>query len=376
LAAIRCLLDGRINLEIEHDEPITQGTDAQSTCRVLHGTLTHDVLAKLPADRSSTPPDGLPHAEGKRARYTACASSSIARAWCGIDVVVAPAHGAHRRAVCIPSGMRWDRSHESSDVEDRRSQSGSPGFGGGGIPLGGLLALGSRFGWKGILIALLLAGVLGYGGLCTGGEPTSRAPVATSPGTGSTEDNLAKFVGFVLDDVQQTWARELPDYQRAHLVLFRDAIGSGCGSASAAVGPFYCPLDRKVYIDLSFYDQLRRRFGAPGDFAQAYVIAHEVGHHVQNLRGLLGRGEVSSIATELQADCLAGAWAQDAQRRELLEVGDIDEALNAAAQIGDDTIQRKTQGRVQPETWTHGSAAQRSSSFKKGLEGGARACGV
>jgi predicted metalloprotease len=159
-------------------------------------------------------------------------------------------------------------------------------------------------------------------------------------------------------------------------VLFRNAIGSACGSASAAVGPFYCQLDHKVYIDLSFYDQLRRRFGAPGDFAQAYVIAHEVGHHVQNLRGLLGRGDASSIATELQADCLAGAWAKDAQRRDLLEVGDVDEALNAASQIGDDTIQRKTQGRVQPETWTHGSAAQRSGSFKKGFSGGASACGI
>jgi len=159
-------------------------------------------------------------------------------------------------------------------------------------------------------------------------------------------------------------------------VLFTSSIGSACGSASAAVGPFYCPIDRKVYIDLSFYEMLRRRFGAPGDFAQAYVIAHEVGHHVQNLRGLLGRGEVSSVPTELQADCLAGAWARDAQRRNLLEVGDVDEALNAASQIGDDTIQRKTQGRVQPETWTHGSAAQRSGAFRKGLEGGPGACGL
>jgi predicted metalloprotease len=291
-----------------------------------------------------------------------------------MDVVVAPEHvGAGQLLACSPV-MRWDPSHESSDIEDRRSSSGG---GGGGIPLAGLLAIGSRFGWKGILIALMVAGAIGYGGLCTGGGvPSGRAPVATSPGAGSSEDELVKFVGFVLDDVQQTWARELPGYQRAHLVVFRNEIASACGSASAAVGPFYCQLDRKVYIDLSFYDLLRRRFGAPGDFAQAYVIAHEVGHHVQNLRGLFGRGEVSSIPIELQADCLAGAWAKDAQRRNLLEVGDIDEALNAAAQIGDDTIQRKTQGRVQPETWTHGSAAQRSSSFKKGLEGGAPACGI
>ena len=245
------------------------------------------------------------------------------------------------------------------------------------MPLWGLLAIASRFGWKGILIALVVIGAITYGGgLCTGGgAPDHPAAVAPSPGA-SSDENPAKFVGAVLDDVQDTWERNLPGYQRTHLVLFTSSIGSACGSASAAVGPFYCPIDKKVYIDLAFYDMLRRRFGAPGDFAQAYVIAHEVGHHVQNLRGLLGGGEVSSIAKELQADCLAGAWAKDAQRRNLLEVGDVDEALNAASQIGDDTIQRKTQGRVQPETWTHGSAAQRSGSFKKGLEGGVGACGL
>jgi predicted metalloprotease len=244
------------------------------------------------------------------------------------------------------------------------------------MPLGGILAFASQFGWKGILVALLLVGGLSLGrGVCAGGGEPDRRAVSTAPGAAQ-QDELTRFVGSVLDDVQDTWSRALPGYQRAHLVLFRSAIGSACGSASAAVGPFYCPLDRKVYIDLSFYDELRRRFGAPGDFAQAYVIAHEVGHHVQNLRGLLGRGEASSIATELQADCLAGAWAKDAQRRNLLDPGDIDEALNAATQIGDDTIQRKTQGRVQPETWTHGSAAQRSGSFRKGFDGGPSACGI
>jgi predicted metalloprotease len=275
--------------------------------------------------------------------------------------------------------MRWDRSHESSDIEDRRASPGpGGGLGGGGLPLGGILAIASRFGWKGILVALLVVGAVTYGGVCTGGgEPDRRSAVQPSGQQAPAgEDELKRFVGFVLDDVQQTWARELPGYQTARLVLFRNSVASACGSASAAVGPFYCPLDRKVYIDLSFYDLLRRRFGAPGDFAQAYVIAHEVGHHVQNLRGLLGGGEVSSIAKELQADCLAGAWAKDAQRRSLLDVGDLDEALNAAAQIGDDTIQRKTQGHVQPETWTHGSAAQRSGSFKKGFAGGPAACGI
>jgi predicted metalloprotease len=269
--------------------------------------------------------------------------------------------------------MRWDRGHQSDNVEDRRAEGPARGAGG-GLPIGGILALASRFGWKGILVALLVIGGMTYGGLCTGGgEPTQQ--VTSSQPTGQT-DELSRFVGFVLDDVQDTWTKQLPGYQPTRLVLFRDSIDSACGMATAAVGPFYCPIDRKVYVDLTFYEMLRRRFGAPGDFAQAYVIAHEVGHHVQNLRGLLGRGEVNQIAIELQADCLAGAWAQDANRRQLLEVGDVDEALNAAAAIGDDTIQRKTQGRVQPETWTHGSAAQRSSSFKRGFDGGASACGI
>ena len=272
--------------------------------------------------------------------------------------------------------MRWDRGYRSDNIEDRR---GEGGFGGGGIGLGGLgglVALGSRLGIKGILIALVI-GVALYGGVCNRSAcQDAGSPAVTAP-TGSTDqDEQSGFVGFVLDDVQSFWRKQLASYQTAKLVLFRNSIGSACGTATSAVGPFYCPLDRKVYIDLAFYDDLKRRFGAPGDFAQAYVIAHEVGHHVQNLAGLLGRGEVNQIETELQADCLAGAWAKDAEARSELEVGDIDEALNAASQIGDDTIQRKTQGRVQPETWTHGSAAQRSGSFKRGLQGGARACGL
>jgi hypothetical protein len=187
------------------------------------------------------------------------------------------------------------------------------------------------------------------------------------------------FVSFVFDDVQNTWTKDMQGYRPAKMVLFRNGVRTACGTASTAVGPFYCPNDRKVYIDLSFYDELRARFGAPGDFAQAYVIAHEVGHHVQNLTDNLGNGSRrpnDQIAVELQADCLAGAWAQSADKRGLIEVGDIDEALNAASQIGDDTLQRKSQGYVQPETWTHGSAAQRSSSFKKGYQGGAQACGL
>jgi uncharacterized protein len=274
--------------------------------------------------------------------------------------------------------MRWDRDHESPNVEDRRSEGGVGLGGGGGFPLWGLLAIAGRFGWKGIVIALIVVGALTYGGsdLCTGSGTSDRAVDPRSVATERTDSDLTHFVGFVLDDVNHTWTDQLAGYQDARLVLFRNAIRSACGTATTAVGPFYCPLDRKVYIDLAFYDELRRRFGAPGDFAQAYVIAHEVGHHVQNLHGLLGRGEVSSVPIELQADCLAGAWARSADARGLVEVGDVDEALHAAAQIGDDTLQRKATGHVQPETFTHGSAAQRSGSFRRGYQGGAAACGI
>jgi hypothetical protein len=272
--------------------------------------------------------------------------------------------------------MRWDRGNDSPNIEDRRAERG-PALGGGGVPIGGILALASRFGWKGILIALIVVGAMTYGGnLCSGVGDAPRSAVAPRSAAVPAEDDLKHFVGSVLDDVQSTWRKDLPGYRDAKLVLFRGAIDSACGTATAAVGPFYCQLDHKVYIDLAFYEQLRRRFGAPGDFAQAYVIAHELGHHVQNLLGVLGKGEVSSVKVELQADCLAGAWARSADARGLVEVGDVDEALNAATQIGDDTIQRKTQGRVQPETFTHGSAAQRSGAFRQGFTGGAPACGV
>lgn len=278
--------------------------------------------------------------------------------------------------------MFWDKNHRSSNVDDRRSMGPARGVGGGGLPLGSILAIASRFGWKGILIGIVLIGALMFGGgglsMCTGGGEPSQQPASsqqkkTAP---ASQDELSSFVGFVLDDVQKTFSEQLEGYEPTRLTLFRESVDSACGTATAAVGPFYCPLDKRVNIDLTFYDDLRRRFGAPGDFAQAYVIAHEVGHHVQNIRGKLGRGEVNQIETELQADCLAGAWGKSAQERGLLEVGDVDEALTAAAAIGDDTIQRKTTGRVQPETWTHGSAAQRSAAFKKGLQGGIPACGI
>ncbi|HEY5924932.1 MAG TPA: neutral zinc metallopeptidase, partial [Kofleriaceae bacterium] len=233
--------------------------------------------------------------------------------------------------------MRWDRNYNSSNVEDRRGH--SAGIGGGGLPIGGIINLLSMFGWKGILIGLVLALAVGGGGMCMGGEgmsclgggspPSSETrsdkPVQSSP----QEDELVRFVGYVFDDVQKMWTQKLEGYRSSRMVLFRRGVQTACGGASSAVGPFYCPNDQKVYIDLSFYDELRKRFGAPGDFAQAYVIAHEVGHHVQNLTDNLNPGSRRAndqIAVELQADCLAGAWAQDADRRGLIEVGDIDEA--------------------------------------------------
>jgi len=177
----------------------------------------------------------------------------------------------------------------------------------------------------------------------------------------------------VFDDIQRFWHTDMPDFHDAHLVLFRRGIRSACGTASTAVGPFYCQNDQKVYIDLSFYDELKSKLGAPGEFAQAYVIAHEVGHHVQKLKGLFDRG-TDSVHIELQADCFAGAWARDANKRKILDPGDIDQAFNAASQIGDDTLQKRAQGYVQPEKFTHGSSAQRVASLKKGWEGGSAAC--
>lgn len=287
--------------------------------------------------------------------------------------------------------MRWDRNYSSSNIDDRRGQSfGGGGLGGmGGAGAFGLIRILSMFGWKGMLIGLILMGVLAGGGTCLGGgegmgcagmgspqpqrsSERSNKPVQSSP----QEDELVRFVGFVFDDAQNAANKAFQNYEITKLVLFRRGVQSACGSATTAVGPFYCPLDRKIYIDLSFYDELRAKFGAPGDFAQAYVIAHEVGHHIQNLTNQLNKTSAGTeqIAVELQADCFAGAWGRDAERRGILEVGDVDEALQAAAAIGDDTLQRKSGGSVQPEKWTHGSAAQRSAAFKKGFQGGYQAC--
>ena len=258
-------------------------------------------------------------------------------------------------------------------MEDRR---GAGPAGGGGAGLFGLLFLIFRkFGIAGVLVALVIFGgwywCAGRGGQTLsgggGGEPTPA------------DDEMASFVSFVFDDAQRAWAEaykaESKTYDKAKLVLFTGRVDSACGLTSAAVGPFYCPGDHKVYIDLSFYRTLKDRLGAPGDFAQAYVIAHEVGHHVQNLHGVLGGkqdkgAEGRAVRVELQADCYAGVWAHSTARRELLEAGDREEAMRAAEAIGDDALQEQAKGTVRPETFTHGTSAQRKRWFDRGFTTG------
>ena len=275
--------------------------------------------------------------------------------------------------------MKMDGQRESDNVEDVR------GSGSGGLPVGGRhLSLG------GIVIALLASWAFGINpmtvlGLLDGGS----APAAPSgaPAEHHPKDPGALFVSRVLADTEDVWGayfkRSGQQYPAPKLAIFRGSYPTACGQGEAAMGPFYCPADRKVYIDLSFYDTLRQRLGAPGDFAQAYVIAHEVGHHLQNLMGTTAkldqaRGRVSeremnalSVKLELQADCFSGVWANLSQRSKgWLEQGDIEEGLNAASQIGDDTLQKRARGSVVPESFTHGSSAQRVRWFKRGLDAG------
>ncbi len=282
--------------------------------------------------------------------------------------------------------MRWERGTSDADIEDRRGSGGGGfgGFSGGGgglrIGLGGLILVGIlSLVFKQNFFALL-------GDLPADTTMTSPAPSGAPAPTSEAEEERYEFVKFVLNDIQDTWATVLPreantQYPRSTLVLFRDASRSACGFADAASGPFYCPDDNKVYIDLGFYDELRARFGAAGDFAQAYVIAHEIGHHIQNVLGIDARmrraqqqrpdlANQLSVRLELQADCLAGVWGHSTAQREMLEKGDIDEGLNAAAAIGDDRIQRMSGRGVHPESFTHGSSAQRVEWFKRGLESG------
>jgi uncharacterized protein len=283
--------------------------------------------------------------------------------------------------------MRWRSGRVSTNVEDRRGE--GPRFGG-GLRAGGI-------GGLGLVVVLVIALVTGVDPLALLGVveslPTAQqqpAPARTGPRGASGTQTLegpARFAAVVLADTEDSWSTLFKAAGRRYvpptLVLYDGATPSACGTGSAAMGPFYCPLDQRVYLDLAFFRELDERFGAPGDFAQAYVIAHEVGHHVQNLLGIANKvrelqGRVGtreanalSVRMELQADCLAGVWAHDANReRKLLEPGDVEEGLRAAAAVGDDTIQRRTQGHVVPETWTHGSAEQRVSWFRRGLASG------
>jgi predicted metalloprotease len=273
--------------------------------------------------------------------------------------------------------MRWTPGGESRNIEDRR---GSSGFGMAHAGIGGTVIL---------LILSLVFGrdfVSGGGGDVAPTGGTSGGQVAPPADQSPAEAKEVQFVSFVLDSAQATWSRILPatmgrPWRDAKLVLFRDATQTGCGVGQTAMGPFYCPVDQKLYIDLSFYDELHTRFGAPGDFAEAYVLAHELGHHVQHLLGTdaavrraqeenPGAANELSVRLELQADCYAGVWAHETQRENLLDPGDIEEGMNAAAAVGDDRIQRETTGRVNQETFTHGSSAQRVGWFRKGLEKG------
>jgi len=278
--------------------------------------------------------------------------------------------------------MRWTPGGESSDIEDRRDESG--GGGGGGFGFGGI-----HIGIGGALILLVLSLIFhqNFFALLSGGGQSVQSGQATSgpPDTArdQSEQPLVQFVSFVLDDTQKTWTEILPQqsnrqYHHAKLVLFRDYTQSGCGGAESATGPFYCPADQKVYIDLGFYDELKRRFGAPGQFAQAYVLAHEIGHHVQNILGIERQAQQgsrqgadsSSVRLELQADCYAGVWAHSTQQRGLLEQGDIESALGAAAAVGDDRLQKMSTGHVSPDSFTHGTSQERQKWFTAGFNSG------
>lgn len=281
--------------------------------------------------------------------------------------------------------MEWQPGNMSSDVEDRRDDSG--GGGGGGFGFGG----GGGLGIGGFIILLIISAITGrnfIGGLFNGGsqaQPTQQIQSSAPRQHSQAEDRDAHLVSFVLDDVQGQWTKifdqQGKQYRHAKLVLFRGSTYSGCGTAQAATGPFYCPQDEKVYIDLDFWDELKKFGGSTADFAQAYVIAHELGHHVQKLVGTeakvtrLQQQDPSqrnhlSVDLELQADCYAGVWAHTFQARGKLDPGDADNALNAAAAVGDDHLQQMSGRAVSPESWTHGSSQQRQTWFKRGLSTG------
>jgi uncharacterized protein len=290
--------------------------------------------------------------------------------------------------------MKWEGNRQSDNVEDRRGQAG----GGGGVRLGG----GRGIGLGTIVIALVAGWIFGINPLTVlgllGGGAAPPAQVSQAPAQRPPKDDaMAAMVSTVLADTEDVWGEIFKQagvqYPQPKLTLFRGQIATACGAGQAAMGPFYCPADRKVYIDLGFYETMRVKLGAPGDFAQAYVIAHEVGHHVQNLMGTTGkldqlRGKISqreqnalSVRLELQADCYAGVWAHHtekkyrAQGKPWLEKGDVEEALNAAQAIGDDALQRKSQGQIVPDSFTHGTSEQRMRWFAQGFQTGqVKAC--
>ncbi|MDQ1213961.1 KPN_02809 family neutral zinc metallopeptidase [Pantoea anthophila] len=276
--------------------------------------------------------------------------------------------------------MRWQGRRESDNVEDRRDQ--SSGFGGGGRQIrlprgkGGIV----------LLIVVAVAGYYGYDltGLLTGGDvaPTSQQQRSVS----ANDDEAAKFTKVILATTEDTWGKLFQQMNKQYvapkLVMYRGATRTGCGTGQSVMGPFYCPADQTVYIDLSFYDEMKTKLGAGGDFAQGYVVAHEVGHHVQKLLGIepkvremqqgASQTQVNqlSVKMELQADCFAGVWGHYMQQENILEAGDLQEALNAAEAIGDDRLQQKGQGRVVPDSFTHGTSEQRYTWFKRGFDGG------
>ena len=287
--------------------------------------------------------------------------------------------------------MKWDGQRESSQIEDRRG-SGGGGRGGGGIRVGG----GRGVGLGTIAVALVAGWIFGINpgtiiGVLGGLEGAAPGATQQAPAPGATrsapQDENARFVSTVLASTEDIWQETFQasgrDYRKPVLVLYRGSTRSACGTGQAAMGPFYCPGDEKVYLDLGFFETMRRQLGAPGDFAQAYVVAHEVGHHVQHLLGITGRvdalrgrqseaqANAMSVRLELQADCFAGVWAgRSQQAKNWLEQGDLEEAMNAASQIGDDTLQQNAGGAVRPESFTHGSSAQRMRWFQRGFQSG------
>ncbi|RJT21526.1 neutral zinc metallopeptidase [Buttiauxella izardii] len=278
--------------------------------------------------------------------------------------------------------MRWQGRRESDNVEDRRNNSSGPSFGGGG---GGFRLPGG----KGGIILLIVVVVASYYGVdltsMLGGQPVPQQQ-STQRSISPNDDEAAKFTSVILATTEDTWGQIFQKmgrtYQQPKLVMYRGATRTGCGTGQSVMGPFYCPADSTVYIDLSFYDEMKGKLGADGDFAQGYVIAHEVGHHVQKLLGIepkvrqlqqgasQAEGNRLSVKMELQADCFAGVWGNSMQKQEVLDAGDLQEALNAAEAIGDDRLQQQGQGRVVPDSFTHGTSEQRYTWFKRGFDSG------